>query len=80
MRWATCSGVHSDRAAGAWLVRRQVDADAESVFVDAPGLDVILRGLSMTCDDARVMELTGPVLDGLHEYYRRAFLLGRPPA
>jgi hypothetical protein len=47
---------------------------------EAPGLDVILRGLSMTCGDERVLELTGPLFDGLYEYYRRAFLLGRPPA
>jgi hypothetical protein len=41
---------------------------------------VILRGLSMTCDDYRVLELTGSVFDGLYEYYRRALLLGREPA
>ncbi|MEV4010854.1 chromate resistance protein ChrB domain-containing protein [Nonomuraea angiospora] len=143
MRWATRAGVHIDRAACAWLIRRHVDADAEFVFVsdpsevpvdatafdmrgvqlshhggdcsfetvlrhydladpvlwkiaelvheadidderfDAPeaaGMDVILRGLSMTCDDDRVLELTGPLFDGLYEYYRRAMLLGRPPA
>ena len=36
MRWATRSGVHVDRAACAWLVRRFVDPDAEFVFVDDP--------------------------------------------
>ena len=34
MRWATRSGVHVDRAACAWLVRRVIDASAEFVFVD----------------------------------------------
>ena len=34
MRWATRAGVHVDRAACAWLVRRFVDTDAEFVFVD----------------------------------------------
>lgn len=34
MRWATRGGVHVDRAACAWLVRRFVDRDAEFVFVD----------------------------------------------
>lgn len=34
MRWATRSGVHVDRAACAWLVRRFIDTDAEFVFVD----------------------------------------------
>ncbi|MFI6739433.1 chromate resistance protein ChrB domain-containing protein [Nonomuraea sp. NPDC050451] len=143
MKWATRAGVHIDRAACAWLIRRHIDADAEFLFVndpsevpadatafdmrgvqlshhggdcsfetvlrhydladpvlwkiaelvheadidderfdapEAPGLDVILRGLSMTCDDERVLELTGPLFDGLYEYYRRAMLLGRPPA
>ncbi|MFI6511036.1 chromate resistance protein ChrB domain-containing protein [Streptosporangium sp. NPDC050855] len=143
MRWATRAGVHIDRAACAWLIRRHLDPEAHFVFVDspeqvppdatpfdmrgvelshhgadcsfetilrrheltdpvlwkiaeivheadidderydapeAPGLDVILRGLSMTCHDERVLELTGPIFEGLYEYYRRAFLLGRPPA
>jgi len=48
---------------------------------EAPGLDVVLRGLSMViADDHRVLELTGPVFDGLYEYHRRALLLDRPPA
>ena len=34
MRWATRAGVHVDRAACAWLVRRFVDPEAEFVFVD----------------------------------------------
>ncbi|MFI9845484.1 chromate resistance protein ChrB domain-containing protein [Nonomuraea sp. NPDC051941] len=143
MRWATRAGVHIDRAACAWLIRRQLDAEAEFVFVDDPaevpadatpfdmrgvelshhggdcsfetilrrydlddpvlwklaeivheadidderydapeaaGLDVILRGLSMTCDDRRVLELAGPLFDGLYEFYRRSMLLGREPA
>ena len=36
MRWATRSGVHVDRAATAWLIRRVIDPDAEFVFVDDP--------------------------------------------
>ncbi|MGR6919770.1 chromate resistance protein ChrB domain-containing protein [[Actinomadura] parvosata] len=143
MRWATRAGVHIDRAACAWLIRRHLDAEAEFVFVDDPalvpsdatpfdmrgaelshhggdcsfetilrryelddpvlwklaeivheadldderfdapeaaGVDVILRGLSMTCDDERVLEITGPIFDGLYEFHRRALLLGREPA
>ena len=143
MRWATRPGVHIDRAACAWLIRRYVDADAQFPFVadpaqvppdvtpfdmrgvelghhgddcsfetilrrydladpvlwriaaivheadlederydapEAPGLDVVLRGLSMICDDDRILELTGPVFDGLYEYHSRALLLDRPPA
>ncbi|MHB8186583.1 MAG: chromate resistance protein ChrB domain-containing protein [Dermatophilaceae bacterium] len=37
MRWATRAGVHVDRAACAWLIRRFVDPDAVFVFVDDPG-------------------------------------------
>jgi hypothetical protein len=143
MRWATRPGVHIDRAACAWLIRRHLDPDAAFVFVDDPaqvpmdatafdmrevelghhggdcsfetilrryhlddpvlwklaevvheadldderfdapearGLDVVLRGLSMVCDDQRVLELSGPMFDGLYEYFRRAMLLGREPA
>ena len=143
MRWATRAGVHIDRAACAWLIRRHLDAEAEFVFVDdaaqvpadatafdlrgvelghhggecsfetilrryrlddpvlwklaevvheadldderfdapeARGLDVALRGLSMVVDDQRVLAVTGPLFDGLYEYYRRAMLLGREPA
>jgi hypothetical protein len=147
VRWATRRGVHIDRAASAWLIRRFLDPDAEFVFVadrgevpanvipfdmrgvqlghqrrgtgqdctfetilhryeltdpvlwklaeavheadleddrfDAPeaaGLDAVLRGLSMTLDDNAVLAVTQPMFDGLYEYYRRAVLLGRPPA
>lgn len=143
MIWATRSGVHIDRAACAWLIRRFLDRDAEFVFVDdreqvpadaipfdmrgvdlghqgpdctfetilrrheltdpalwklaetvheadleddrfdapdAPGLDSVLRGLSMTLDDPAVLAVSGPIFDGLFEYYRRATLLGRTPA
>ena len=143
MKWATRAGIHIDRAACAWLIRRHIDKDAEFVFVadpaevpanatpfdmrgvdlghhggdcsfetvlrryeltdpvlwklaeivheadldderydapEAPGIDVALRGLSMICDDARILELTGPLFDGLYEYYRRATLIGRNPA
>ncbi|OLZ61214.1 chromate resistance protein [Streptomyces sp. IMTB 2501] len=47
---------------------------------EAPGVDVILRGLSMICDDQRILELTGPLFDGLYEYHHRGMLLGREPS
>jgi hypothetical protein len=143
MRWATRAGVHIDRAACAWLIRRFVDPDAEFVFVgdpaevpadatpfdmrgvelghhgdrcsfetilvryeltdpvlarigqivheadldnarydapEAPGLDVVLRGLSMTGDDEHTLSVSGPLFDGLYEFFRRSYLLGREPA
>ncbi len=143
MKWATRSGVHVDRAACAWLLRRFIDPDAEFVFVDdpddvpvdatafdmrgvelshhgnecsfetmlrhfnlddpvlwdvarvvheadladdrfdapeAPGVDVLMRGLSMVADDEQVLAVTAPLLDGFYEYRRRALLLGRDPA
>lgn len=54
------------------------EADLDDERFDAPeahGLDVILRGLSMVADDHRVLELTGPMFDGLYAYYRRSLLL-----
>lgn len=140
MIWATRRGLHVDRAACSWLVRRCIDPDADIVLVDdpdevppgatpfdmrgvelshhgddcsfetmlhhfdlddpvlwdvarivheadladdrfdapeAPGLDAICRGLSMTLDDPQVLVVTSPVFDGLYEYRRRALLLGR---
>jgi hypothetical protein len=58
------------------------EADLEDDRYDAPeapGLDVVLRGLSMVLDDHAVLELTGPVFDGLYEYFRRSLLLGKGP-
>jgi hypothetical protein len=141
--WATRPGVHIDRAACAWLIRRHIDPEAEFIFAadpadvpaeatafdmrgaelghhggdcsfetilrryhltdpvlrkiaelvheadldderfdapEAPGLDVVLRGLSMIRDDSAVLELSGPIFDGLYEYYRRGMVLGREPA
>lgn len=67
-----------------WRIAETVhEADLDDERYRAPealGLDIVLRGLSMTCDDDRVLELSGPIFDGLYEYYRRALQLGREPA
>ncbi|OLT41623.1 chromate resistance protein [Saccharomonospora sp. CUA-673] len=47
---------------------------------EAPGLDAILRGLSMIGDDQHTLTITKPIFDGLYEYYHRAQMLGREPA
>jgi hypothetical protein len=143
VRWATRTGVHVDRAACAWLIRRFLDPAAEFVFVadpdevpadatafdmrgaelshhggdctfetilrryrlddpvlwdlarmvheadladdrydapEAPGLDVLLRGLSMVATDQEVVAIGARLLDGLYEHRRRALLLGREPS
>jgi hypothetical protein len=56
------------------------EADLEDDRYDAPeapGLDVVLRGLSMTQDDDTVLALTGPLFDGLYAYFQRSLLLGK---
>jgi hypothetical protein len=59
----------------------EADLDDERYHApEAAGLDVVLRGLSMTCSDQQVLALTEPIFDGLYEYYRRGLLLGREPA
>ena len=67
-----------------WQIAQVVhEADLDDERYDAPGaagLDIVLRGLSMVCDDPTVIALTGPIFDGLYEYHRRALLLGREPA
>lgn len=47
---------------------------------EAPGLDTVLRGLSMVVDDHRVLEVTGPLFDGLYEFLRRELILGKEPS
>jgi hypothetical protein len=53
MRWATRAGVHIDRAACAWLIRRHVDLDATFVFVD----DLAEVPAEATAFDMRGVEL-----------------------
>jgi hypothetical protein len=47
---------------------------------EAPGMDVLVRGLSMNHDDDELLAITAPLFDGLYEYRRRALLSGREPA
>jgi len=64
-----------------WKVAEIIhEADLEDERFDAPaapGLDIIIRGLSMTLKDDTVLELAGPVFDGLYEYFKRSLILGR---
>ena len=55
-------------------------ADERYDAPEAPGLDVLLRGLSMLRTDAEVLRLSGPLFDGLYEYRKQATLLGREPS
>jgi hypothetical protein len=67
-----------------WDIARIVhEADLDDERFDAPeapGLDVLCRGLSMILDDPAMLAVTGPLFDGLYEYRRRALLLGREPS
>jgi hypothetical protein len=56
------------------------EADLDDERFDAPGLDVNIRGLSMTHDDDELLAITAPLFDGLYEYRRRALLTGREPS
>jgi len=47
---------------------------------EAPGLDVLIRGLSMSLDDDRVLDVSRPLFDGLYAFKQRAQMLGREPA
>jgi hypothetical protein len=63
-----------------WELGRIVhEADLADERYDAPearGLDVLIRGLSLTHGDDELLELTRPLFDGLYEYRRQALLLG----
>ena len=67
-----------------WDVARIVHeadlADDRFDALEAVGLDVICRGLSMVRDDDEVLAVAAAVFDGLYEYRHRALLLGRDPA
>jgi hypothetical protein len=142
MRWATRAGVHIDRAACAWLIRRHLDPTPAFTFVaepgeapadaicfdmrgavlshhngqcsfetmlrhydltdpvlwriaeavheadldderyaapEAPGLDILVRGLSLLGDDEQTLAVTAVLFDGLYEYHRQAILKGHAP-
>jgi hypothetical protein len=67
-----------------WDLARIVhEADLDDERYDAPeapGLDVICRGLSMVHDDPGVLAVGAAIFDGLYELRRRALLLGRQPS
>jgi hypothetical protein len=66
-----------------WEIAKIVhEADLDDERYDAPeapGLDAALRGLSLLLDDEQLLELTGPLFDGLYELHRRALMTGREP-
>ena len=49
-------------------------ADERYDAPEAPGLDVLMRGLSMVRDDDELLALSAPLFDGLYEYRKRALL------
>lgn len=47
----------------------------------APGLDVLIRGLTLTSpSDQETIAITDRLFDGLYEHTRRHLMTGRPPA
>ena len=55
-------------------------ADERYDAPEAPGLDVLMRGLSMVRDDDELLALSAPLFDGLYEYRKRALLTGKEPS
>ena len=48
---------------------------------EAPGLDRLIRGVSLTAlDDHQLLAITQPLYDGLYELLRRSHLHERPQA
>jgi len=88
VRWATRAGVHIDRAACAWLIRRFVDPAAEFLFVADPaqvpadatafdmrGAELSHHGLDCTFETIlRRRDLTDPVLWRLAQIVHEADL------
>jgi hypothetical protein len=67
-----------------WDVARIVHeadlADDRFDSPEAPGLDVICRGLSMVRGDDDVLAVSAILFDGIYEFRRRALLSGREPS
>jgi hypothetical protein len=67
-----------------WDVARIVHeadvADDRYDSVEAPGLDIICRGLSMVRSNNDSIEVGAAIFDGRYEHRRRAMVLGREPA
>ncbi len=74
MRWVTRAGVHIDRAACAWLIKRQVDPDAEFVFVE----DTASVPSDATPFDMRGVELSHHGGDCTFETILRCYQLDDP--
>lgn len=88
MKWATRTGVHIDRAACAWLIRRHLDTQAEFIFVtdpaDVPAAAIAfdMRGVDLghhggDCSFETILrrhELTDPVLWRIAEIVHEADL------
>jgi hypothetical protein len=61
------------------------EADLADEHYDAPaaaGLDVLIRGLTMTTgrDETTLAIITDALIDGLYEHTRRGLLTGRQPS
>jgi hypothetical protein len=67
-----------------WEIARIVhEADLDDGRYDAPearGLDVLIRGLSLTHDDDDLLALSYRLFDALYDFRKRALLFGRDPA
>ena len=55
-------------------------ADERYDAPEAPGLDVLVRGLSMLHGDDELLAISAPLYDALYEYRKRSLLLGREPS
>jgi hypothetical protein len=55
-------------------------ADERFDAAEAPGLDVVIRGLSFVRGDEDLLALTTAIFDGLYEYRKQQILLGREPS
>jgi hypothetical protein len=84
MRWATRAGIHVDRTACAWLIRRFIDAESVFVFVhdpadatpfDIPGAELSHRGGRCTFETMLARyELDDPALRELARLVHEADL------
>jgi hypothetical protein len=66
-----------------WKIAKTVhEADLADRYdaPEAPGLDVLLRGLGLKRTDHELFAIATPLFDALYDYHKQARLLGREPA
>jgi len=69
-------GLEDEALAAIARVVHEADlSDERFEALEAPGLDAVVRGISLVYDDDHVLAVTRPLFEGLYEYFCRGAVL-----